>query len=265
MRFIHGLVATAAALAFSLPAQAGAYYLFDGDWPEAFVFSTDTGATIGRFATPRLAYPAAIRSSIWLGERDDDGGWEYTLQGRPTGRTSQGGHRFSQLLDGATGRGRNYGVECCGEVNSVTVANADWSGQRVLFKLQFSGAGIAFDPRDRSLYVSELRGTRIRQFSLDGSLLNSFDFQKALVGLAYDTATRSFWGFNRESNSLVQFDRRGTVLADLRITDAFPSNPYGGEMQVLAVPEPGALLLAAAGVPLLAGVAARRRARRHAA
>ena len=263
MSLVRSLAVTAAALAFAAPARAGAYYLFDGDSSLAYILSTDTGTLLGSFETAFLGYPAAIRSSIWLGLRDDDQGWEYSLQGTPTGRSSRGGHRFTQLLDGATGtRGRNYGVECCGDVNSVTVANADWSGQRVLFDLDFHADGIAFDPRDRSLYVSDFLGPQIKQFSLDGRLLNTLKLPQVLVGLAYDTTTQSFWGFNRFTNNLVQFDRRGTILADLDIADFAPYNPWGGEMQMLAVPEPAALLLAAAGLPVLAGVAARRRARR---
>ena len=261
MNRVLSLAATAAALAFSAPAHAGAYYLFDGDSSLAYILSTDNGTVLGSFKIPFLAYPAAIRSSIWLGHRDDEQAWEYSLQGVPTGRTSQGGRNFTQLLDGATGTGgRNYGVECCGAVNSVTVANADWSGQRVLFDLDFQGGGIAFDPRDRSLYVS---GPQIKQFSLDGVLLNTLELPQALLGLAYDAATRSFWGFNPSSNNLVQFDRRGTILADLDIPDFAPYNPWGGEMPMLAIPEPPALLLGVAGLPVLAGVVTRRRTRRH--
>ncbi len=266
---MHAVPALAALLFAGLSAVPAAasptYYLFDGDASRAYELTT-TGTVVRSFTTSGLAYPAAVRDSIWLGHRDDAGAREYTLAGVATGATSAGGRGFSQLLDGATGsNGLNYGVECCGAVNSVTVANADWSGQRTLFNLvgNAAGAGIAFDGSDNTLFVSSF-DRRITHYGLDGAVLGAFDLGQFLVGLAYDESTSSFWGFNRSTRNLVQFNRAGTVLADVDFGNFAPSNPFGGEMAVLgvapaAVPEPGMLALTAAA--LMGLVLTRRRAR----
>src|SRR3954463_15210776 len=103
------------------------YYLFDGDSSVGYKIAKGTATP---FATYPLAYPVAIRDSIWLGHRDDAGAREFTLNGTTTGATSVGGGTFTQLLDGTAGGSKNFGVECCGVQNSVTIAKSDWSDQR---------------------------------------------------------------------------------------------------------------------------------------
>lgn len=245
-----GLAGSAAA------ANLTSYYLFDGDGRTAWEITN--GAVANTFSTYALGYPPAIRSSIWLGQRDDREAREYSLAGVATGNTSTGGAAFSQLLDGATGtNGRNYGVECCGGTNSVTVANSDWSNQTALFNLSGDGAGIAFDPTNSTLYVS-LFGNAINHYDLSGALLGTIDLGRTLVGLAYEELTNSFWGWDRSLQHLVQFDRTGGILQDFFV-DGIGGNPFGGEMAVTggAVPEPGTVALLAMG--LLAGVGAWRR------
>jgi hypothetical protein len=259
-------IATLAFAAVCSQAQAASFYLFDGDSLRGFEVSTNTGAVLNTFTTYQLGYPVAIRSSIWLGQRDDSGGREFSLGGVATGATSVGGNAFSQLLDGATGtNGKNYGVECCGATNSVTVANGDWSGQTSLFSLGFSGGGIAYDGSDDTLLVSELGSGAIRRYDLSGNLLNSFNLGGFLVGLAWDETTDSFWALDRSRGTLLNFEADGSVLGSVAAAGVLLSaNIFGGEIAVVGgnnndVPAPATLALALAA---LAGMGAmRRRAR----
>jgi hypothetical protein len=88
---------------------------------------------------------------------------------------------------------------------------------------------------------------------------HSFDLNQTLVGLSYEQASDSFWGFNRFTYNLVNFNRGGSVLQDIDIPGFTPSNPWAGEMPVAAsvTPEPASLMLLGTGVLLVA------RSRRH--
>lgn len=239
-------------------ANTTSYYLFDGDSSKAWEIKN--GVVVNTFSTYSLGYPVAIRSSIWLGQRDAAGAREYTLGGVATGATSAGSGGFSQLLDGAAGANNmNYGVECCGGTNSVTVANADWTGQQVLFNLNDNGAGIAYNGSDNTLYVSHFNNT-IDHYSLNGNLLGSFNLGRSLVGLAWESSSNSMWGWDRNNQQLVQFSGAGSILQNFGVA-GIGGNPWGGEMafKAASVPEPGSIALLGLG---LLGVAAMRRSKK---
>lgn len=140
-------------LASSVQAQTSPYYIVAGD--QQLMTIVQNGALVQTISVPTLSYPIAVRNTVWLGDRDDNGGTEYTLAGAPTGNTSAGGGKFSQLLDGTTDGTHNYGMLLSGP-DAVTVANLDWSGQSILFTLPASAGaeGITYDPNNNHLFLS---------------------------------------------------------------------------------------------------------------
>ncbi len=226
-------------------AQTTPYYLTDGDSSTMFIIQG--GALIDTVTTTSLAYPPAIRSTVWLGGRDDTGGVEYTLAGVPTGNTSVGNNAYTQLLDGTSdGQNYNYGIECCGLPDSVIRANADWSGSTTLFDLPLDGNGITYDTSAGTLFVSLFDGSVV-EYSLAGDVLNTFTSPSIgeLVGLAYEEVTDTLWGLDRSNNSLVQFSTSGSLLQTVSVPGFLPSNVYGGEMPLTGDPVPESSTLGA--------------------
>jgi hypothetical protein len=248
--------------ALSLSASAASatpYYLFDGD--SAHAVEINNGAVVASFNTFGSGYPPAITNTIWLGGRDNTGARQYTLNGVATGATSAGGPVISQILDGTTNGVNNYGVTCCSSA-VVTIANADWSNQRVLFSLANAGtggSGIAYDTNTHQLYVSLLRAGTIQDYSLNGQLLNTFSVGVSdLAGLAYDQSTDTLWGWDRGSSALDQFSTSGALLQHevINVSSFGIGNPFGGEMAIsAAVPEPSTwamMILGFAGIGFMA-------------
>lgn len=228
-------------------AQTTPYYLTDGDSSTMFIIQG--GALIDTVTTTSLAYPPAIRSTVWLGGRDDTGGVEYNLAGVPTGNTSVGNNAYTQLLDGTSdGQNNNYGVECCGATDSVIRANPDWSGSSTLFDLPSNtgGTGIAYDTSAGTLFVSLFDGSVV-EYSLAGDVLNTFAAPSIgeFVGLAYEEVTDTLWGLDRGNNNLVQFSTSGSLLQTVSVPGFNPVNIYGGEMPLAGDPVPESSTLGA--------------------
>ena len=255
-------LAAAVLLAGGLSGQAHAgnitpYYLFDGDSQKAVEIVN--GAVTSSFSIPSLGYGVAITSSIWLGNRDNNGATQFTLGGAATGQTSSGPGGISQILDGTSNGVNNFGVTCCG-VNEVTIANLDWTNQTALFAIPAGGDGIAYDTNSQSLFVS-MFGNTVEQFTTTGTELGSFSTSGEVVGLAYEQATDTLWGWDRTDSSLVQYSTAGTLLQSDSVSTGL-SNPFGGEMAmsaVAAVPEPASIALMGAGIIAL-GMTGRRKA-----
>jgi hypothetical protein len=225
------------------------YYLFDGEAGRAVII--ENGVVTGAFDIFNYGAAVAIGSTIWLGDRDDVGATEYTLDGLPTGNTGTGGSSFSQVLDGAyNGKGVNYGV-LLGASSAVTVANADWSDQQVLFDLDEEAQGIAYDLATDHLFL--VIGNQIVEYDLAGNLINAMTVGRGLdlVGLAYEQETDTLWAWDKMAGTLNQYRKDGLLLDSIEVdlSDTGVAFPYGGEMPVLAaptaVPEPGTLALVA--------------------
>jgi hypothetical protein len=251
-------VAALALLQAGAKAQSTPYYITDGD--NQVMYTVQNGVLINTTPTFSIAYPIAVRDTIWLGDRDNRSGAEYTLNGTPTGNTSVGNGQFSQILDGTTDGTSNYGSTFSSDV--VLKANGDWSNSSLLFALPTDSSGITYDPTDNTLYVA-LYDNTIHHYSLSGTDLGSFANPNGgfLAGLAYEASTDSLWAYENglhfgTTGNLFQFTKTGSLLNSLFVSGlANAINPLGGEM---AVPEPGSLALLGLG----AGALLLRRLRR---
>jgi MYXO-CTERM domain-containing protein len=233
-------------------AQNLPYYITSGD--QSVMYHVQFGAVQNVVSTTFLDYPLAVRNTIWLGNRDDGGATEYNLDGTLTGNTSAGGFGFSQLLDGAAGNNNlNYGIECCGGTNSVTVGNADWSGQSALFTLpnNTNGEGIAYDTLNDHIYVIDFNGDFFRM-STGGNVLfqSNHGYGGSLASLAYDVSSGTLWGYLRGTDDIINLALDGSTIGAVNVPGlSGVGNAFGGEM---AIPAPGAAALLGVG-GLIAG------------
>lgn len=257
------------------PAWSVTIYVFNGDADDGFIVDTATDS-FTTFATSEadIGYNVAVTDRIVLGDRDDGIAAEYDLNGNFTGDTFPGGANFSQLLDGTTnGIDSNFGVECCGVQNSVTVADLNWQGQSVLFDISFEGSGITYDAMTGTLWVSGFDDL-VRNFALGGAELNSFSTAAEISGspccMSYDEATDTLWIGENNSNVLYNYDKTGTLIDSVAITGWAPGNIFGAEIAISgtvlpatqSVPTVGAwgMVVLAFVLMVLAGSALRRRA-----
>ncbi len=242
-----GLLALATSM-FTPTAQAVVIVYVDGDAGLGWFVDTDA-LTATPFTNDQNspAYAIAINNSIIIGGRDDDGATEYNFSGNPTGNSWTGGGNFSQLLDGTSDGVNNFGVECCGSPNSVTIADLTWENQAVLFDIPFLGSGITYDSSDDSFYISDINNPVIYHYSMAGALLDQFPVA-ALNDpccLAMDDADGTLWVGDNGSNVIAQYSTAGVLLNTVTIPGWSPSNQWGGELlisgNVAPAPTAGAL------------------------
>lgn len=236
-----GATLVVGAVAAQAHAQTSPIYIADGD--SNIVHVIQNGAVQTTFPTYSLAYPIAVGSTVRLGHRDDATGAEYSLAGAPTGATYAGSVLFTQLLDGTSdGVQYNYAVECCGATNSVIRTDLDWEGSAALFDLSGAGSGgkgIAYDSSDATLFVTTFDNLT-QHYSLAGVLLNSYASPGGdICCLAYDEASDTLWGLDRNTSDLIEFDKAtGAVIQTIDVPGYNQSNAFGGEMAVSGGPPP---------------------------
>jgi len=258
--------------AFTLAASSASagplIYLFSGDTNNGF--RVDYGVGVTSFAILSRGYPVVVTGgNIELHERDDmaSGGREYNSNGVATGVTWAGHNTLgiSQLLDGTTDGTHYYAIQCCsGGTNYVWQADAQWQNFTRLFALPGNNASIAYNTARNSFYINSF-GTNLYEYSLTGTLLNTYTTASRYSGLSYDEATNTLYAYNLTTTRQVDHLALDGSVLDTYANSAINGNIYGGEMNMVGnaappspspVPEPGTLGMLAAGAGLL--VAARR-------
>lgn len=246
-------LALAANLAHALPVQT--LYVTNGD---AQRLAAVNGNTVTVTNTYTLAYPLAVRNTIWIGAYSTNGpAREYTLAGVATGNTAAYSPVFG--VDGATNGNTNYTLgNAFSSSSTIYSANADWSGATAMFNVSGSDlVGITFDNAAGTLWVSDMN--TMYQYTLGGALVSSFAHVGGRGSLAYEGATDTLWYVTNGSDTIRQYGKNG-VLLDTVNAAGLASNNWGAEFAQIAVqtrvPEPGSLALLALG---LAGAAFARR------
>jgi hypothetical protein len=257
------LLATAILLAGGAFARAAGpvsrYYLTAGDQGNNWTIQA-LAANVFPQAHPENQgeYGIAVTSTVRTLGNGNSGtglGSEYTLNMAFTGNTFAYPTPTSlRFYDGTSDGSSNYSVDF--ETGIVYRMNLNWSNATPLFNTGFGGAnalGITYDPNNNSLWVSQWSGNLVRDFTLGGAALSSFNatgFNGSLSCLALDSATNTLWmGSQNAQGTFSEFSRTGTLLQTQSYATMAPENTLGGEFRI--VPEPStalsALLVASAG------------------
>lgn len=253
-------IAVLSALALPALAQSSPLYFsqfVDSNTPSKGVIFQNgaTQSTFNHVGASRQ-YAMAIADDIRTVDYFGSGlGGGYDLNGVSLGTTfSHNSPNSDALVDGTTnGVDRNF----AGGYFSTNVYgyDRDWGNVQTLFSVPDAAriSGIAYDTGNGSLWIYGSDTGSIRQYSLTGNLLSSFNISPGVsdVFLAFESSTQTIWAYPRESQVLIQYSRSGELLG--RTVTDFSGSVIGMEF---AVPAPGA-----AGLLGVAGLATARRRR----
>lgn len=148
---------------------------------------------------------------------------------------------------------------------NVVRTNLDYTGATVLFGGLGSSAflGSTYDPTNNSLWISGWINNQVRNYTLDGTLLSSFNAGAAansLTSLALDYATDTLWmGTQNAFGQFFEYSKTGTLLQTVNIGGLSGQNTLGGEFAFTAVPEPTTLVLCGLGLCGVIGADWKRR------
>jgi hypothetical protein len=232
-----------------------AYYLTAGDQSQMhrLIGTSVTSWTDGA----SIEYPVAVLGTVrTAGRNSSEFGFEYSLAGTATGG---GPYSYSSLVgdayDSTTDGTFNYLVGFGNQ--AVYRTNLDYTGATQLFGgLGELFLGITYDRTNNSLWISSWSGTVVRNYSLGGTLLGSFNVPNVNNGaLALDPATDTLWIADRtQQGRYREFTKSGTLLQNILIPALQSQNVLGGEFAFVAVPEPTTIaLISTAGVVMAAG------------
>jgi hypothetical protein len=261
------LLALGSLLASSTRTQAQTIYIADGDSTSLQAYSLTTGAQIWSVTSHDLGYPIAVRGTIWLGHRDNDGpSREYDkATGAFTGNSvTLTGPNQQELLDGTTDGAFNYSIRFFEA--EVYRAGLDWTGSTLLFTatgVTGTADGITYDSAANRLWINDSDGL-LRRYTMTGTEDFSFSHVGGRGGIAYDGSNNTLWIVpNTPGDPLLQYSTTGTLLQSLT-ANGRSGNVWGAEITFgsTAVPEPATMgLLAVAGGGMAATLVRRRRRR----
>ncbi len=186
-------------------------------------------------------------------------GSEYTLAGTPTG-TTYAYPNVDYFYDGTTDGTHNYAAGYGS--GYIWQFNTDWTNPVALFSTVGSALGITYDSRDNTLWVASYASTTLNEYSMTGTLLNSFSTAAAIGFVAYDPGDNSLWIGGIDNPNIYQYDTSGNLLQSAFYEGLGNLNVLGGEFAEnggqVATPEPATMATAGLGI-LFAGLTVARR------
>jgi hypothetical protein len=244
------------------------YYLTAG--VSSTVYIVQNGQVTASFPTVTVSsgsnyeYPIAVYGSTFRTTNGVSGfgnGYEYTLNGTPTGASYSLPSPISAAYDSTTDGTHNYLVDY--GAGTVYQTDTDYTNPVALFGGLGGDAflGITYDTTNNSLWVSGWTTNQVSDYALNGTLLSTFSataLSSSISGFALDPASGTFWMESQSSGVFLEYSKTGVLLQTVTIPSLVGVNILGGEFST--VPEPAPLALLSLGVVVLAGWRRWRRA-----
>jgi hypothetical protein len=138
----------------------------------------------------------------------------------------------------------------------------DYTNATTLFTLNNGGnlwSGITYDPTNHSLWFVAHDSNLMVDYSLNGTLLSSFNVQNSTNGpLALDPADHTLWLVNYSSKNLEQYSTSGQFLGIDPGYWGIGAEFNLGNVGLSPSPEPGTFITFGSGILGLAGIVRRR-------
>lgn len=241
----------------AVPASGQTLYITDGDASLLQAINVSTGSILFDAPTHFIGYPIAVRNTIWIGQRDNEGdSREYTLSGTFTGNsTTLAGTNFGNFVDGAVNGSTNYTmVAFVDGTSTVFSAQPNWQNATSLFNTTngTQWVGITYDAVLNRLWLMD--EFSFRRYTLAGVEEASFPHTADRGSIAWEPSSNTLWLVPNDGTApLEHYATNGQFLGSLTTPQRL-DNAWGAEFAIAAVPEPTSLALLAVGGLTAAGV-----------